>query len=665
MKIFKLIILFGVMFNFLAPITTSLANESTRTWTISVDGEFIQTQTAYESVAIITQPQISRPEDLFIDDNGYLFVADSNLGHIVILDRNREFVRTVGEHYLQNPTGVFVSDYIFVADTDHVFVFSLEGVLINQFGRPESPLFGRTQPFSPRKVVVDARSNIYIVGEAATNGIIQLNADGEFLGYFGANTATLSFFQAMQNLLLGGGRFGNLPTPPTNLDIADNGVVFTITASIDTERVKKLNIAGNNMLSDIQEVMSDAVDITIGNQGNFYVLYANGVVDEFDSSGNLLFSFGGQDPSQQRFGIVHQPTSIAVDEFSNLYVADAESGFVHVFTPTEFTNHVHLALAYFEEGLYTQSENYWLDVLRLNSSFGLAHQAIGQSRFIQADHEEALARFYLASDINGYSEAFWELRHEWLMQNTGTIIAVLLVILVSNSILKFIDKQTGAVSSVKKAVWQRLDSQFLQELALMKKILKQPFDVFYEIKRKKRATVKMATFLYIMLFITTFITIYFAGFIFATNLIEELGIILITATFFLVVGLFIIVNYLVSTINDGEGSFADIYIGLAYSLTPFILFSVPITLLSRILTLNEGFVYAFLMQVAICWSLLLIFLMVKEIHDFEIRDTFKNLILTASGGVITVVMAFILYILLFDQLFEFIYSIIWEVLIRV
>jgi len=657
------VLVLTICLNIFAP-TIILAEEPTNTWTISVDGDFIQTQTAYEAMAIIAHEYLSRPEDLFIGADGNLFVADSYHGHIAIFDQNRNFLQTVGSGILNNPTGVFVTDYIFVADTEDVFVFNLDGTLVNEIGRPDSPLFGRAQPFRPRKIAVDVRGNLYVIGEAANNGIIQLNADGEFLGYFGANQARLSFFQALQNFF-GVGRFAILPTPPSNLAIADNGVVFTVTTHAQTERVRKLNIAGNNMFDPDWVFPLLPIDIALGNQGNFYMMTSDGSIWEYDSSANLLFVFGGQDPNQQRFGIIHQPTSIEVSSDGNLYVADAESGFIHIFAPTEFTNTVHHALTYFEEGLYTQSEDYWQEVLRLNSSFRLAHIAIGQSRFIQADYEEALARFYIANYIAGYSEAFWELRHEWLMENMGAFIALFLVLLVIRALLKQVDKRTGKVRAVKSAIHQKIDSPFLQELDLMRRIFKQPFDVFYEIKREKKGSLKFATGLYIVMFIVTFIAIHFAGFIFAINLIEERGVPLITTIFVLGFGLFLIINYLISTITDGEGSFRDLYVATAYSMVPFITLAIPITLLSRGLTLNEGFVYTFLMQIAIGWSVLLIFLMVKEIHDFSISQTIKNLILTVSGGLITVIIGFILYILIVDQVFDFIYSIVWEVLLRV
>ena len=662
-KITTVLVILTIFINLFAP-TSVLAMEPSATWAIAVDGNFAPTQTAYQALAIIADDHLSRPEDLFIDTEGNLFVADSNLGHIAIFDQDRNFVRTVGNGILNSPTGVFVTEYIFVADTDYVFVFSLDGRMLNQFGRPDSPLFGRTQPFRPRKVAVDARGNIYIVGEAASNGVIQLNADGEFLGYFGANQTRLSFFQALQNFF-GVGSFRALPTAPSNLAIANNGVIFTVTTHAQSEQLRKLNIAGNNMFRDNQWFPDEPVDIALGNQGNFYLITSDGMIWEYDSSANVLFVFGGQDPNQHRFGVIHQPSSIEVSPSGNLYVADSETGLIHILMPTEFANTVHHALAYFEDGLYTQSEQYWEEVLRMNSAFGLAHIAIGQSRFIQADYEEALARFYIANNVGGYSEAFWEIRHEWLMNNMGTFIALFIVLVVINALIKQINKRTGWISAFKRSFIKKIDSPFLQEIGLMRRIFKQPLDVFYEIKYLKLGSLKFATGLYVVMLVMVFITIHFAGFIFATNLIEEMGLLLIMMIFIGGFGLFLVINYLISTISDGEGSFRDLYVATAYGMTPFITLAIPVTLLSRVLTLNESFVYTFLMQIAIGWSALLIFLMVKEIHDFSIFATIKNLILTIAGSLITVVISFILYILIFDQVFDFIYAIVWEVLMRV
>ena len=664
----RYVLLLCMFLNVLSPLSVS-AMSATNTYTVSVDGEIIETQTAYEAVGVISNDEISRPEDLFIDQNNFMYIADTGTQQIVVLGPNRQVERVIGAGYLERPTGVAVNAEgdVFVADTEHVFQFSATGELMNQFGRPDSPLFGRTQPFRPRKISLDARGNIYIVGEGASNGIIQLNANGEFLGYFGANRTTLSFFQALQNFVMSSNNltrnFMNIPIPPTNLDINERGIVFTVTTALEEEAIKKLNIAGTNMLGNIP-ASDRAIDITVGNQGNFYVLDSDGLVFEYDSTGNLLFVFGGRDSSSQRLGVFRQPTSLAVDPGGNLYVADAESGLLHFLTPTEFTQKVHRGLAYFEDGLYVQSEAYWNEVLRSNSSFALAHIAIGQSQFKQLEYEEALMRFDLANDREGYSEAFWEIRHQWLQENTGTMIIGLISVMIVWKLIKFIDRKTETFTKIKQGYKEKTEINLLKELLLLKRVLRHPIDTFYDIKRYNTVSVKAATIWYVIFFFVFFFTLYAPGFIFASNVVEDMGFFLLTGVFVGILALFIIINYLVSTINEGEGSLAKVYIGTVYAMAPFILFAVPITLLSRVLTLNEAFVYDFSMQIIIFWTLILVFIMVKEIHDYEIGDTTKNILLTLFGALITVVIIFVLYLLL-NQVFEFIYSIIQEVLIRV
>jgi len=664
------ILILTVFFNIFSPIKVAFAEAAYNSFTISVDGEIIETQTAYEAVGFLSLPELSRPEDLFIDSRDWLFVADSALGHIVILNEQRNLIGLVGEEVLNRPTGVAVNaeGEIFVADTNSVFKFSENGELLREFTRPETPLFGRTQPFSPRKIALDARGNMHIAGEAASNGLISLNADGEFLGYFGANQTTLSLFQALQNFLMSmtnfTRQFMNVPLPPTNLAINERGVILTITSGLESEAIKMLNIAGTNMLDSEINAPLNGVDIAIGNQGNFYALFADGTIAEYDASGNVLFFFGASDPSTQRLGVFRQPTSIAVTADGSLYVSDAETGLITYLIPTEFTQKVHRGLAYFEEGLYVQSEDYWQEVLRSNSSFGLAHQAIGQSQFKQMEYEDALVRFRLANDRSGYSDAFWEIRNLWLQEHTATILTSLIVVYILWQLVKRLDKKTEAFSGIKGKYTRLKNRRFIRELAMAKKVLRHPLDTFYEVRRENKGSVKTAAVLYFLLFIVFFFTLYFPGFIFSTSLVEDLGLILLATIFIVVLGLFIVINYLVSTINEGEGSLSKVFIGTAYAFSPFILFGIPITVVSRIITLNEAFFYHFALQIVISWSLLLLFLMIKEVHDFEFGKTVKNSVLTIFGSMVTILVVFIFYILL-NQVYQFIYSLAREVLIRV
>ena len=82
------------------------------------------------------------------------------------------------------------------------------------------------------------------------------------------------------------------------------------------------------------------------------------------------------------------------------------------------------------------------------------------------------------------------------------------------------------------------------------------------------------------------------------------------------------------------------------------------------LTLNEAFLYEFFMLAIGVWSLLLVFIMLKEMHDYVIRDTIKNVLLTGFAGAVTVVVGFVMYLLL-NQVYLFVSNVAVEVGTRV
>ena len=128
--------------------------------------------------------------------------------------------------------------------------------------------------------------------------------------------------------------------------------------------------------------------------------------------------------------------------------------------------------------------------------------------------------------------------------------------------------------------------------------------------------------------------------------------------------LFVVCNYLVSTITGGEGKFKHVYCGTIYALSPYLIFMLPLQLVSNILTENEAFIYSFGEFVLIAWSGILLYLMVQELHFFTIRGTIKNIIVTGVTMFLLVLAAFMFY-LLFMQLSDFVIEIFQEVRMRV
>ncbi|WP_431801154.1 YIP1 family protein [Halobacillus andaensis] len=643
------------------------------TETLTADGNDIETQTAYTPIGLFAkETEIVNPEDIYIDGEGSIYIADSGTQRVTKFDEEGNELEVYGEEELSQPLGVYAdeSGAVYVADygSEKVVKFHEDGEVVDEFERPESPLFGNSAPYKPEKVSVDTRGNIYIIGESATNGIIQLSEDGTFLGYYGANTLAPSVGTFLQEMMTTQRQKANLfmkePPAPGNISIDDQGLVYTTTSGTTWEAIRKLNIEGGNILPPAMTEETNLVDIAVGSIGNIYTVGSDGIIYEYDSSGNQLFSFGGKTNENNRLGLTTQPSSIEVDDVGRLYVTDREQGNIQVYEPTEFTSVLHQGLALFEEGFYVESEDYWNEILRLNSSFGLAHTAKGEALYKQQEYDEALQEFKLANDKDGYSNAFWEIRYRWMENNLAGAFMIVFAFFTVRYTVKFTDRKKNILDPVRNTTGQIKRVPLVNQLVFLTRFLKKPIDSVYYLKNGERVSLISAAVLYLVLVFEYLLRIYWTGFLFTDRVLEDVNLFFEIGTVLLPLLLFIVVNYLVSTITEGEGRFRDIYIGTIYSLAPILLFLIPVTLVSNILTFNEAFVYTFSMQIIIVWSIIILFTTIKEIHDYSFWGTVRNLFATLFGMFLTVLIFFVLYVL-FDQLYDFVSSVIEEVMLRV
>ncbi|MQR94741.1 hypothetical protein [Fictibacillus phosphorivorans] len=478
----------------LVPIS-SIASASVpyQTETLSADGQTIETQTAYTPVGtLLPDVEITNPEDIFSDTKGNLYIADSGAKKILVADKNGKFVREIGKGVLKSPTGVYVdeNEKIFVADYEEekVFRFSQDGKVEVQYGKPDSPLFGKSSSFKPQKVAVDRRGSIYVISEGSTNGIIQLSKDGGFLGYYGVNSTEGSFGTFLQKLLTSESKKANMfmktPPAPDNIALDDQGLVYSVTEGTTNEVIKKLNVAGKNMLfGDISDEKS-LQDIAVDHDGNMFVVSSTGEIYEYDSFGNLLFIFGGKDDGTNRLGLFKQPTGITIDPDGRLYVTDKERGMIQVFESTAFSKQVHEGIALFKEGRYVESQKYWEEVLEMNSSFGLAHSAMGSAYYKQQDYDKALEEYQFANDVYGYSDSFWEVRHAWMQENLETVLFAFIFFGILYYIVKVIDKKKGILNQPRKSFGAIKKQRLIGEMLFLFKFFRHPIDSFYYLKRK-------------------------------------------------------------------------------------------------------------------------------------------------------------------------------------
>ncbi len=146
-----------------------------------------------------------------------------------------------------------------------------------------------------------------------------------------------------------------------------------------------------------------------------------------------------------------------------------------------------------------------------------------------------------------------------------------------------------------------------------------------------------------------------------TTAIEDMDFNVIVGGFFGVTALFVISNYLVTSINDGEGGFTAIFKLFSYASFPLSVTLLSVTALSYALTLNEVFLMNFAGVFGGAWSLILLYLGLQEVHGYSVLNTLKSIIFSFAFMIIAIIIMFNLLIL-FNQFTQFIEAFVREAL---
>ncbi|MCB9460593.1 MAG: YIP1 family protein [Anaerolineaceae bacterium] len=642
-----------------------------QTYTLGPGQFYWYTQAAYTPLGEFPLP-LDGPEDMFYAPDGYLYVADTGNSRIVKLDANFGIIDEFGADVLNEPTGLFVDEdgVIYVADggSDTIVILDAEGQIINQFGRPSEPLFGLNREFLPRKIAVDARKNLYIVSEGSVNGLVMMNTNGNFIGYFGANAAEMSVKMILQRLLLSDEQLEqfirNEAASPSNLAIDDQSLVYTITAGTERDKsIRKFNIAGKNLFDEWILGSPTFRDIHVSDTGLMLAVDSFGYIAEYDLDGTLLFWFGAQDRGDQRVGLLSNPT--AIERIGdNIYVLDKNKNAIITYQVTDFARRLHEGVRLYTEGYYTEARPYFEDVLNFNGLVLMAYQGLADADYKDQNYTGALANYRTAGDRNGYSETFWELRNAVLQRYLGAALGVMLGLWLFFKIFNRLEKRFKWLDPVRRLGNRLKKIKLVDDFLFMFRFIKQPVDSFYYIKQNMRGSLRFAFIIFAWVLIVRVLSLYLTGFVFSPYSVSWMifaeNEIIYTI---LPLALWIVANYLIASISDGEGPLRHVIIGTAYSLWPYVLFALPITLISNVLTLNEAFLYSFSSQLMLFWTLIMLVIMVKEIHNYSLNETLRNIFTTLFTMAIFLLTAYILYVL-FNQLYEFVLAISQEASLR-
>ena len=664
------------------------ASSAYQTYTYSISGFALYSPDAYsaEQALIYTDMKLpmdlKNPKDMITDKDGNIYIADTDNNQIAILNRYFEFQAYITTFYngagnndkLVAPQGVFVTDdSIWVCDTgnNRLVEFDKKTLDFKQIiDPPESQLLSDNAAYKPVAMAIDPYGRIYVVSSSTNQGVIVMNSDGAFVGFIGAQAVTISAWEIIWRSFQTDAQ-RKLTAAKTsviynNIAISDEGFIYVTTSGIDPSSVgnaitskdrtgkyapvKMLNPSGDEIMRrngfwppageiDFKTSggVSTLVDVATGPEKTWSIVDTKREkIYTYDFNGNLLFAFGD---TGTMLGSISNVCAIAY-QGTKMLILDSGSNSLIIYNRTEYGDMLIQAIAAENSLDYDYAIECWEKVLQRNSNFDAAYVGIGNALYRSADYEEALEYYEKAYDTSNWSESYKMVRKEWMSSWLIPVVALIIVLIVL--ILKFL----GWAAKVNKRVATdgRERKSFGEELLYGFYVIFHPFDGFYDLKHEHRGSVR-ASLVFIALTILSFFYQgigqgYVTNPTGATSTLWSQAISVLVPLF-----LFVLANWCLTTLFEGEGSFKDIFIASSYSLIPLIMFIAPATLASNWVSLSEVQIIDLLVSIAFIWTIMLLFFGTMVTHDYPI---FKNLIIILST---VVAMAFIVFlVLLFGML---------------
>ena len=183
-----------------------------------------------------------------------------------------------------------------------------------------------------------------------------------------------------------------------------------------------------------------------------------------------------------------------------------------------------------------------------------------------------------------------------------------------------------------------------------KYILFHPFDGYTELKRYKKGKLSVAIIFIILFAMFRIVKYQYEGFIINFNnplMLNSLQEIFSVA---LLVLLFTVGNWSVTTLMEGKGTYKEILMVTGYSLFPIIIIGFPSIFLSNFLTLEEIALYGLLMYMAYISAGWMLFMGILNIHQYGLGKT----IIAFVATVVSMSVMMFLGLLFFDLIQQFI-----------
>lgn len=194
-------------------------------------------------------------------------------------------------------------------------------------------------------------------------------------------------------------------------------------------------------------------------------------------------------------------------------------------------------------------------------------------------------------------------------------------------------------------------------------VARHPFEGFEDVRWKKAYNSKVALVIVLAFFIVNVCQRQMTGFIYQMVFEKVFNVVPIFSSSVLIFFIWVVGNWSLCTLFDGEGKMNEIMCVSAYSLVPYIISQIVYIFASRVLTKQEGTILTLITYIGLVWSVVLLISAMKAVHQYTMPKTLLAILFSVVAMAI-IVLVLILLVSLFQQVVMFVYSVVTELMYR-
>lgn len=636
----------------------------------------------------------SNLSDVFYNNEGTVFICDTGNNHVIATDKELNFLYEISEFEYSGemqsfnaPQGLWANEKnLYVSDTKNhrIVVFDISAgnyIPVNILEKPVIKALGEDFEYLPTKLTVDSTGKIYVVASGINQGLVSLDENGDFQSFVGAPKVEPNFFEIIWRKFATKEQLSKMesyvPTEYNSVTADSNGFLYVTSQTSNSVSAAKLNNDGDDVMVEpksgffgdlgylkksdktykpyftdsclciSEKLGGDIVYILDSKQGKIYA---------YNEEGYMLYAFGANGVQHGTYYAASAIEYIQGDDGGTLLITDSFKGTLTVLKETEFSIKVKNALQLYSSGKYDESKMLWQEISSTASGYVLASVSLARIEMRNKSYDTAMSDLMEIREHDQYSQAFSSWRDDFLRENFGTLIVVILVAVIAIFVVVKVFKRSAIFARIS-------NNEVYKGYCYGSYVMKHPFDGFWDLKHEKRGNMGSAMLIAAMFVIIYALRLQFGGYVVTGVAREDVNVLYGVLMIVLPLVFWVISNWCFTTLMDGKGNMRDIIIATCYALKPYVVFGIPMLVLSNVLTVSEVVFYNFFETLIIVWMLFLLFASLISTHNYSFGKALLTLVLILVGMCL-IIFIILLVISIIQNIYQFGFNIYQELSFR-